>query len=169
MGITIHYQGRLRSEQELELVLDLVRAAARSAGWALKDVNNAHGTLERVFDEVEQNYKGPVRGVVVQPHADSEPLHVLFGDDLLMQDCCKTQFSSVETHIAIIKLLQRVAPHFDPLVVEDEGEFWETQDQARLLDLWHGFDATLCRLVEENPGARIKIRLPSGRIIDALG
>jgi len=169
MGITIHYQGRLRSEQELELVLDLVRDAARSSGWALKDVNNADGTLERVLDETEQHYRGPIRGVVVQPHADSEPFHVLFGDDLLMQDYCKTQFSSIETHIAIIKLLQKVAPHFDPLVVEDEGEFWETQDQARLRDLWNGFDATLCRLVEENPDARIKIRLPSGRIIDALG
>jgi hypothetical protein len=169
MGITIHYQGRLRSEQELELVLDLVRDAARSAGWALKDVNHAHGTLERVLNEAEQNYEGPVRGVVVQPHTDSEPFHVLFGDDLVMQDYCKTQFSSVETHVAIIRLLQRVAPHFDPLVVEDEGEFWETQDQAHLRDLWNGFDATLCRLVEENPDARIKIRLPSGRILDALG
>src|SRR6187200_810168 len=104
MGITIHYHGRLRSEQELELVLDLVRGAARSSGWTLKDVNNAHGTLERVLDEVEQNYHGPIRGVVVQPHTDSEPFHVLFGDDLLMQDHCKTQFSSIETHIAIIRL-----------------------------------------------------------------
>lgn len=59
MGITIHYHGRLRAEQELELVLDLVRDAARSSGWALKDVNNAHGTLERVLDTSSKRIRTP--------------------------------------------------------------------------------------------------------------
>jgi len=168
MGITVHYEGTLRSERDLEAVLGLVRGEADAAGWAVEDVASDDATLERVIDEEERDYKGRVRGLVVRPHEEAEPLHFVFGDDLFMQDYCKTQFAGVETHIAVVALLRKLAPHFRRLDVIDDGELWDTRDVRRLRALMEGFDKALAVLVAEHPGARVKIRLPSGRIIDAI-
>jgi hypothetical protein len=168
MGVTVHYEGLARSEDDLEAVLALVRSEAARAGWPAVDLSTADGVLQRVVDEEERDYRGRVRGLVVQPHPECEPLHFLFGDDRFMQSYCKTQFAGVATHVAVVTLLRRIAPHFAELTVLDEGAFWESNDAESLQSHLDGFDRALADLIAENPGARTKVRLPSGRIIDAL-
>lgn len=121
-----------------------------------------------MIDKQDQDYHGPVEGVVVQPHDDAEPLQLLFGSDLFLQDYCKTQFATIEVHVAVVALFRTLHPHFADLHIIDEGEFWETNDRTRLQELWNGFHKALASLVEENSAARVKVRLPSGRIIDAM-
>lgn len=168
MGVTIHYEGVALSEAALQTVLDVVRAEANRLGWPITDMSSDDGVLERVIDEEERDYHGRVRGVVIQPHPESEPLHVLFGDDRFLQDYCKTQFAGASTHVAVVNLLRHVAPHFAELRVIDEADFWDTGDVGALQYHFASFERALANLLTEHPDARTKIRLPSGRIIDAL-
>ena len=74
----------------------------------------------------------------------------------------------IATHIAVVRLLRRIAPHFAELTVFDEGTFWENDDADSLQAHFENFDRALANLIAEHPDARTKVRLPSGRIIDAL-
>lgn len=169
MSITIHYQGTARSERDLSTILDTARGFAEQVGWPSARIEEPNGTLERVVDEEERDYHGRVRGLVLHPSADAEPFALLFGDDLFLQDYCKTQFAGTETHVSVIALLREISPYFDQLEVIDEGEFWESRDLPRLRALFAGFDTTLSNYLAENPNAQAKVRLPSGRIIDVIG
>lgn len=168
MGITVHYEGVARSVDDLEAVLALVRSEAARAGWPVMEHSTTDGVLQRVIDEEECDYRGRVRGLVVHPHPECEPLSILFGDDWFIQDFCKTQFAGVATHVAVVSLLRRIAPHFAELNVVDEGTFWESDDAASLQGHFDAFDRALAEVIAQHPAARIKFRLPSGRIIDAL-
>src|SRR5450432_3563935 len=155
MGVTVHYEGTLRSARDLDAVIAIVCAEAEAATWSVERVIGDDVVLERVIDEEERDYHGPVTGVVVHPHADAEPLHFVFGDDLFMQDYCKTQFAGLETHVAVIALLHKLAPHFESLAVFDEGEFWDTADATVLQSHFHSFEEALSRLISEHPKARV--------------
>jgi hypothetical protein len=168
MGVTIHYEGIARSEEDLEAVLGLVRAEAARLGWPITELSADDGILIRVIEEAECDYRGRVRGVVVQPHPESDPLHFQFGDDRFMQDYCKTQFAGVATHVAVIGLLRRLAPHFAELTIFDEGTLWENDDIGSLQEHFDRFDRALADLIAEHPNARTNVRTPSGRIIDAI-
>ena len=85
-----------------------------------------------------------------------------------MRDYCKTQFSTVETHVALIELFRKIAPHFQVLTINDEGEFWDSGDYDLLAETWAIVDSMLSQLREENPEGEFKVRLPSGRIVDAI-
>jgi len=52
--------------------------------------------------------------------------------------------------------------------VVDEGEYWESKDPEQLSSLLRDCDDALAKLQRENPNARLRVRLESGRIIDAL-
>ena len=149
-------------------MIGLVRGKAVASGWPFAEVDRDDATIARVIDEEERVYRGRAKGLVVHPHPEAEPLHFVFGDDLFMQDYCKTQFAGAEAHISVVALLRRIAPHFERLEVTDEGEFWETEDEGRLRELMAGFGEALSRVLAGHPNARVKVRLPSGRIIDAL-
>lgn len=88
-GITVHYEGGLRSAADLRDILDVAQAAATESGWPF------------------------------------------------------------------VKVI-------------DEGEYWETRDPHRLADLLSDCDDALAHAIASNPQLEVKVRLPSGRIIDAI-
>lgn len=166
MGVTIHFEGRLKSAEALTSLESDVQAFATEYGWQTKPIAESHATLKRVLNEQNDDYFGPTRGVEVQPHPDSEPLRFEFDRDLFVQEYCKTQFAGSATHVRIVELIRRLAHYFEDLHVEDEGEFWETGDEVLLeghIGKVNGMIDEICR---EQPSARGPIRLPSGRIID---
>jgi hypothetical protein len=167
-GITIHYEGTAKSERDLSTALAIARQFANTRGWLLQEVLEEDGILERVVNEEEADYAGRVQGVVLFPHEDAEPFELLFGDDLFMQSYIKTQFAGAQAHVAVIQLLQALAPHFETLGVIDEGEYWDTSDAEALESLLAGCNAALAELLRSNPNASTRVRLPSGRIVDAL-
>jgi len=70
---------------------------------------------------------GRVRGIVLYPHENSEPLRLEFDRDLIVQEFIKTQFAPAEIHVKIVGFPKEITPHFEALAVEDEGEYWDTE------------------------------------------
>ncbi|NBW13512.1 MAG: hypothetical protein EBR82_36450 [Caulobacteraceae bacterium] len=166
MGVTIHYEGRLRDEAAFEAVIARVQSACERHGWESSRFAVPSATLVRIVDEQEIDYVGPTKGIELMPHPAADPLAFEFDGSLFVQDFCKTQFAGPALHIAVVDLLEDIAPFFDALTVIDEGEYWGTHDEALLISNLEAFDETLARHLAENPDARGPMRLPSGRIID---
>jgi hypothetical protein len=167
VGVTIHFEGRLKSPAALAALESDVRAFAKESGWLTKPISESNALLKRVVNEQNDDYVGPTRGIEVQPHPNSEPLRFEFDRGLFVQEYCKTQFAGATTHVRIVELLHRVVHHFEDLHVEDEGEFWETQDEVLLERHIDKVNGLIDEMLRENRGAKGgPIRLASGRIVD---
>jgi hypothetical protein len=119
-------------------------------------------------NEREHDYTGPTRGIVLYPHKNSEPLRLEFDRDLFMQDYTKTQFAPIEVHVKMIRLLKEIAPQFVELVVEDEGEYWDTEDVDALARNLETCFRAMRVLLSSNPDLQGPVHLPSGRIADVV-
>jgi hypothetical protein len=168
MGVTIHFEGRLRDQTAYEGFLGVVSSLARSQGWQTETIKSAEVTLLRVRDEQEWDYVGPVKGIAVYLHEDCDPVRLEFDRDLYVQEFTKTQFAGAEYHLKVINLLKTIQPFFSELKVDDEAEYWDTNDRATLQ---YHLD-TVQKLIEaelkKNPLARARVKAPDGKIIDLM-
>jgi len=115
MGVTIHFEGRLRDQTAYEGFLGVVSSLARSQGWQTETIKSAEVTLLRVRDEQEWDYVGPVKGIAVYLHEDCDPVRLEFDRDLYVQEFTKTQFAGAEYHLKVINLLKTIQPFFSEL------------------------------------------------------
>ena len=168
MGVTIHFEGRLRDDDALANVLAIAAEHAESNGWASETLDRDHDVLNREIDEESCDYEGPVRGVALYPHEDCEPVRLEFDADLFVQEFTKTQFAGVAIHCAVVALLRDLEPHFVELEVFDEGEYWDSGDLERLEEHCAAFDVALADFVANNPNVAVKVHLPGGRIADIV-
>src|SRR6267378_1716568 len=122
MGVTIHFEGKLKRPEAYQTVL---------------------ATARRFREEKDWDYVGPVKGVVLYPHENSEPVRLEFDSELYIQEYTKTQFAQIEVHLLLVELLKKIEPYFEQLIVFDEGEYLEQSDEY------------------QGP-----VRLPSKRIVD---
>jgi len=138
MGVTIHYKGKLNSADDIDLFYEEMEDIAKSMGWKHSVFN---------FDLKD---KEPLKGVIIQPHPNSESLQLISdqqgnlrnafamefaGEDseLTYLNFIKTQFAPVENHIAVIKLLKYIQQKYiSNLDVYDEGEYWQTGSEKIL-------------------------------------
>ena len=155
MGITIHYHGRLDDPLRIDDALAIIRAWCVDHEWPCRwlefEVKGPHTALadgeERV---IELNTRW--RGWTIQPHPECESLLLAFDDAARLMMCfdaadgervvtyslfVKTQFAPPQVHIEICELLHRLQSEFarQGLVVSDEGEYFETGDEDRLIEL----------------------------------
>lgn len=166
MGITIHYEGQLTSESAYQDLVGLVSSVAYAEGWRTEPIASDEVTLQRVRGETDWDYTGPVKGIVVYLHKDCDPVRLEFDRDLYVQEFTKTQFAGVQIHIDVLKLLKAIQPFFRNLKVEDEGEWWETEDTQILTK--HFARAQEAIEVRKTPTAQMKVKTPSGRIMDLI-
>jgi hypothetical protein len=166
MGVTIHFEGTLRDEAALDQVVGIAKTLAERESWRWEIVSKEVATLLRSDDEEDIEYTGPVRGIVLYPHENSEPLCLEFDRDLFMQDYIKTQFAPVEIHVKVIGLLREVSPHFSDLEVDDEAEYWETDNLDALRSHLQTCFSSMDELLSKQPHLQGPVRLPSGRIVD---
>jgi hypothetical protein len=168
MGVTIHFEGRLKSEKVYEDLLALTSAIANAQKWLTEAIEPTEKTLLRVRDEEEWDYTGPVKGIIVRLDEDCDPLRLEFDRDLYIQEFVKTQFAGVQCHLRVIDLLKSIQPLFHELKVEDEGEYWETEDLATLETHVETVREVIEEELRKNPAAQLKFKTPEGRIIDLL-
>ena len=168
MGVTIHFEGRLRDGEGLKEAIATAEAFARQRGWPIKMISAPERRLTRVRDEQKWDYVGPVKGVALYPSEDCEPVRLEFDRDLYLQEFTKTQFAGATIHISIVQLLRDLEPLFAALLVEDEGEYWDTSNLRTLEGHLKACDAVLDEIVSSRPAVRSKVKLPSGRIIDYM-
>ena len=168
MGVTIHYEGQLKSEEEYEELIRISTNFARQNEMDFWEVNEPKKRLERIKEVEEWIYNGPVKGLVLHPHLDCEWLNLEFDRDLYMQDRCKTQFAGAEIHIGIIELFRQLEPLFSKFILVDDGEYYET-GEFRQLDLKiETFQQQYKTMKENNPHLIGPVKGEKGRIIDLL-
>jgi hypothetical protein len=169
LGVTVHFEGRLRGEQAFADLLRRVEEIAKAKTWLTEKFRNYEVTLLRVRgDEEEWDYKGPTKGIVIYLHEDCDPVRFEFDRDLYIQEFVKTQFAGVSVHLELIKLLRDIEQFFEELKVEDEGEYWETGNETVLADHIHRCDEVIADLTHKNPSAQVKVRDPRGRLMDLI-
>ena len=168
MGVTIHFSGKLGSPSALDQLISQVSSFAEKHGWPVWPIVEDLVTLNRVINEQDVEYVGPIRGIGVQPHKDAEPLQFEVDDSLFVQDYCKTQFAGSETHKTIVELMRRLEPLFVELDIYDEAEYWDTGDENLLCNNIEQVDRMINKVIKEHPGARGPVRLASGRIADIV-
>lgn len=175
MGLTIHYQGQLESEQAYATFIDQVTAYAVAHAWPVHPIAEPHRELTRILqpedpeaDEYEDLYAGPTRGLYLLPDPQCEPLTFEFDTHLFMQDYCKTQFAGPTIHAAILDLFRETEPLFEMLDIQDEANAWENPDPFHLQRIFVETRQAIQESAAETPGASVAVLTPSGRILDIL-
>lgn len=128
MGVTIHFEGKLKNEFNYENVINSAKKFAQENDMPYNEFDESDKLLLRVKDGEEWDYKGTTKGIRLQPHENSDPFILEFDKDYYLQEYCKTQFVNTEIHIKLINFLKCIESSFEKLVVFDEGGFWETND-----------------------------------------
>lgn len=169
MGVTIHFEGQLKDQTALHDLLEMAKAFAREQGWRTELIESDEATLLRVRDEENWDYVGPVRGIVIYPHLDCDPVRFEFDRDLYIQEFTKTQFVGVEIHLKVLELLRGVEFLFKEFRVEDEGEYWETGNAQLLTEHLSRSQKVIESELRKTPSARMKVKTPDGRIMDLYG
>jgi len=167
MGVTIHFEGRLKSTADLDKVIILGQDFAKRKSTDIIKLNSKKKLLQRVKDEKEWDYEGEVNGIQFLPHENSDPIVLEFDTDLYIQEFCKTQFAGIATHIEVVEFLRDIEPFFDNLVVFDEGEFWDRNDIRILEQKFQDFFDACDKATKENPKLKGPFRV-NGRIVDFL-
>jgi hypothetical protein len=169
MGVTIHFAGQLLGDRAFDDLVRTTTAFAESRTWLTERIESEEATLLRV-DENEQNwdYIGPTKGIVTYPNEDCDPVRLEFDKDLYIQEYVKTQFAGVAAHLSVVELLQTLQPFFRKLKVEDEGEFWETGNIEILREHMQRIQHVIDEEKSKNPSVQVKVKTPSGRIMDLL-
>ncbi|SCY44375.1 hypothetical protein [Desulfoluna spongiiphila] len=167
-GVTIHFEGTAKSQNSVTQILTEASKFSQKNNWVIRDASATETILERVINEQNVDYKGKVTGVVIDISENCEPIYIQFGEDLFMQDYVKTQFAGAGVHIQIIKLFESIRPHFQELVIFDEGEYWETRDTAILEGHISKINSMIEGIKKDNPKAQGPLRTVSGRIIDII-
>lgn len=132
MGVTIHYEGKLKTKKDFNDVFRIAKEFSDSNDMEYFEFEVADKLLLRVRDEKNWDYQGLTKGVKILPHANTDPLWLEFDKDNFMQDYCKTQYAGSGIHVKIIELLDLIKPHFVELLVNDEGTYWESRDLSLL-------------------------------------
>lgn len=169
MGVTIHFEGRLRDRAAMTDLLQFARRFASERGWVTEEINEPNVKLLRV-DENERDcdYLGPVCGLKLIPGKDCEPIKLEFDNSLYVQEWTKTQFAGAEMHLAVCGFLHAIEPYFGTLKVNDEAEYWETGDIELLKQYLADCDRFIEEYLQEHPSAEVKVKEPTGRIVDMI-
>lgn len=168
MGVTINFEGQLKSNADFDQVMKIAKEFAEVNHMAFSYFEETDKLLQRVKEEKDWDYQGLTRGIRIQPDVNSDPLLLEFYRDNYIQEYCKTQFVDVEIHMKIINFLRQIEPHFNELIINDEGEYWETSNvdllQNRIDDCFRAIDDAK----KENDKLSGPFRIADGRIVDLM-
>jgi hypothetical protein len=168
MGVTIHFEGRVKDEAAYLALFDAATAFATRHHWPVQPIDQKEATLLRVRDEQDWDYSGPVKGIVIHPHEDCDTVRLEFDRDLYIQEFTKTQFAGAQIHLQVLELLKAIEPFFTELKIEDEGEYWETKDFQLLESHIEWSRNAIEAELTKDPAASVKVRTPDGKIIDFM-
>jgi hypothetical protein len=168
MGVTVHFEGRLKTREDFEKVIVIGQIFAKRKNAEIMKLDSDRKILNRVKNGKEWDYQGEVKGIQFLPDNNSDPLALEFDSDFYIQEFCKTQFAGISVHIEIIQFLKDIEPRFEELIVVDEGEFWETSDLIILEKRFNDFFEAAELAVQKNPKLKGPFRLGNGRIVDLM-
>ncbi len=168
MGVTIHFEGQLKSETDYDSVIKVAVDFANKNAMPYSLFREENKVLQRVKDEKDWNYEGATKGVKIQPDANTDPLWLEFDTNKYVQEYCKTQFADLNIHIRIVNLLRRLEPFFINLIVSDEGEYWETENRDILQKHIDACNRAMEERIQKNKKMSGPYRIADGRIVDLM-
>lgn len=151
MGVTIYYHGRIKNKALLPELIAEVEDIAQSMDWN-------HNVYATEFPEEctdGESYDGELYGITFSP-PNCEPVWITFlsngrmagplflafrsdenpkgESDYLYDLFTKTQFAGVDIHKSVVELFRylNAKGYLAEFSVTDEGEYWETGDEALL-------------------------------------
>jgi len=141
MGITIHYRGTIddmgRVGEMEDRAVDLASAlGGRARIWRSCADHDPKRVVRGVLIDMEPGHE--TLSLLVSPEGQLTPLIRIEDAEKTPFDkppgCfVKTQFGSIQGHIAIVHLLDALRQRYcSNLEVSDEGEYYETRDVAKL-------------------------------------
>ena len=83
MGVTVHFEGRLKNDAAFLGLVSRIEQIAREGTLLTEKFENQEVKLLRVRDEVEWDYVGPTKGIILYLHEDCDPVRLEFDRDLL--------------------------------------------------------------------------------------
>ena len=143
MGLSIHYSGIIRSILLVEQLIEETADVCQSMSWK--------------FNIIREFGKEGVNGIIFSPE-NCEPVFLTFLPDrrmcspinlmnkdpyaangldpeLIYTTSTKTQFAGPGTHIALLKFLKYLKEkYFEKFEMNDEGYYWETDNEKILLE-----------------------------------
>jgi hypothetical protein len=157
MGITIHYRGTMDDVGQVESledrVLDFVYSmGGRATIWRSFDDHDSSRVVRGLMIELEPGHD--TFSLLISPEGDLTPLFQIeeaekapFGEPPYC--FVKTQFGSLQGHIAIVHLLDAIHQQYcSNLKVTDEGEYYEKRDVHQLAQKMHFLRAAIRSLGE---------------------
>ncbi|MFT4686783.1 MAG: hypothetical protein ACJATN_001123 [Neolewinella sp.] len=180
MGLTLHYFGKLTSPARIPELIDEVTDICESAGWEYKTFDHI---LEGVPDDylklIDDNASEfRARGVSFQAHKKAETTMLCFGpdgrtlspmalfrpdltdwsDDMLAHySFTKTQFAGAEGHVVLCKILKYLfGKYFSEFEVNDEGEYFHTEDRTLLGERFGDYDEAFSKVSVALAGAKLE-------------
>ena len=168
MGVTINFEGKLKSDADFQVVMKIAKEFAEVNDMAFFYFEETEKFLQRVKQEKNWDYKGSTRGIRIQPDSNSDPLLLEFDRDNYIQEYCKTQFVDIEIHIKIINFLRQIEYYFSELRINDEGEYWETSDAELLQEHIDNCFRAIDDAKKENYKLSGPFRIADGRIVDLM-
>ena len=122
MSITIHFGGQLASLEDLDALLSFTTYYAEEHDWVFSELNENSETKLEPWE----------KGITLQSNMKVESIDIYFDESLTLGTFCKTQFGGVKAHIEVIEFLHSIEHFFKNFWVDDEGDYWETNDQYLL-------------------------------------
>lgn len=125
----------MKSKLAFEQLIFTARKWAAKERWPIADIPHERRVLQCVKNEADWDYSGFTEGVELQPRENTDRLRLEFDENLYVQEYIKAQFAGPDVHLQVVAFLKDIEPCFDELIVMDEGEFWESADKQRLIEL----------------------------------
>lgn len=168
MGLSFHYKGAIRNFSLIGELTEEVQDICKSLNWNYHVWKKKRPTNTKKAASDSLNYTPhDLKGISVSPNECEplfltflpdgnlcSPLKLIFNDpvtnDLMIEVIhVKTQFAGPDTHIALLKLLRYLKEkYFTELEVDDEGLYWETEDEKTLLSQFAKYNFVL-KMVRE--------------------
>jgi hypothetical protein len=180
MGLTLHYFGRLTSPVRIPDLIEEVSDICESAGWEYKVFDHAlEGVPEDYLNLIADNAtEFRVKGISFRVHEKAESTMLSFGPDgrtlspmalfrpdltdwsdnlLAHYSFTKTQATGADGHIVLCNILKYLfGKYFVEAEVNDEGEYYHTEDRARLDQNFVDYDEALSKVSNALSGAKLE-------------
>jgi hypothetical protein len=142
MGVTVHFQGSIADLDRItdfeDRVIDLaLEMGALARIWRSSDDDDPRRTVKGLIVDLSPGQDST--SLLLSPEGWLIPLfEIEAAEKGALQEppwiFVKTQFGSVEGHVALIELLAALKDEYFPdLKVSDEGNYWETRDLDNLV------------------------------------
>lgn len=162
MGVTIHYGGRIKSIELVDDLVDEMVEICNANEWKYQIIGS-----EKPTNPTEDHSLPHLKGISFGPDKSESisftftesgqllsPMVAMFQQhepeqtkDMVHHAFTKTQFAGPDFHIKIVNIMKYVASkYFDEWHVNDESNYYQTEDRDHLIECMGIIDRSLAAL-----------------------